>query len=69
LNIDVTLYGQLILIFVLVITPICYYLGKRKTQTPKIIAFVGALFSLVPPMALIFVTILAFKKDTIVVKP
>lgn len=68
MNINATLFGEIIIIFVIIIFAIVignlsYSLGKRKTNRPKIIAIVGILLSLIPPLALIYLAILALKKD------
>ncbi|MFT6895705.1 MAG: hypothetical protein ACJA13_000102 [Paraglaciecola sp.] len=35
MNINATLFGELAAIFIIVIGVLSYYLGKRKTTTPK----------------------------------
>jgi Mn2+/Fe2+ NRAMP family transporter len=67
MNINATLFGQGILIiglfYLMVVTAISYYLGKRKTNTPILIAIIGLFTTLIPPIALIFLIVLALKKD------
>ncbi|WP_126165872.1 hypothetical protein [Shewanella khirikhana] len=63
MNIDATLAGLVILVFALLMGAVSYYLGCRKTQTPILTAVLGMLLSLIPPLALIFVAVLVFKKD------
>ena len=40
-----------------------FYLGKRKTTSPKVIALVGVVLSIVPPLGLIYLGALALKED------
>ncbi|MGM0524619.1 MAG: hypothetical protein ACQEQ8_00290 [Pseudomonadota bacterium] len=67
MNLNATLVGQLI--FVLAITMaiimavISYYLGKRKTQTPRLTAIVGFVSAFMPPLAIIFLMALVLKND------
>ena len=56
-------FGFIILVFVPAMTFLGYYLGKRKTETPKVVASIVFLTSLVPPVALLLVFILALKRD------
>jgi hypothetical protein len=62
-NINATLLGELILLFVIIITSLSYYLGKRKTQHPSITTFIGFLSSFILPLGLIFIAVLALKND------
>jgi len=63
MNINLTVIGQFITIFAVVIAIISYYLGKRKTETPLLAAVLGAVFSIVPIFGLIYVVVLMFKRD------
>ena len=47
----------------MVIGILSYYLGKRKTNTPKIATLIGVLLSLIPPLGLIYLAALVLKKD------
>jgi len=60
---DVKVLGQVLLAFAIVMAVICYFLGKRKTNNPLLAAFIGAVFSLVPPVAFIYLAILSLKED------
>ncbi len=42
---------------------VSYYLGKRKTETPKVVAAIGFFSAIIPPLALIYLMVLVFKKD------
>jgi len=63
LNINATLLGQVILIFIPIIVILSYYLGKRKTQTPKLATLIGLILAFIPPLALIYVAALVIKND------
>jgi|TARA_Y100000815_G_C12910854_1_gene337833 4-hydroxybenzoate polyprenyltransferase len=62
-NISATLIGQIIFILIPVFAAISYYLGKRKTSTPIVVAVIGGLLGLIPLFGLIFIAVLALKKD------
>ncbi|QFU21926.1 hypothetical protein FM038_007020 [Shewanella eurypsychrophilus] len=66
MNINATLIGQ-ILFFILLLIPlfgfVCYKVGKKKTENPKMVGFVGAALSLFPPLNFIFLAVLVLKSD------
>jgi ABC-type dipeptide/oligopeptide/nickel transport system permease component len=61
MNINATIYGQLLIVFMLLIGIICYYQGKRKTNSPKIVTLIGVLLCSIPPLAIIYVFVFIFK--------
>ena len=63
MNINATLFGQFVFFLAIVLAFAGYYLGKRKTTTPKLIAVIGFFSALIPPLGLIFIMVLALKKD------
>lgn len=63
MNINATLIGEILFVFVIVIGFLCYYLGKRKTNTPKMTTLIGVLLSFIPPLGLIYLVILILKND------
>lgn len=67
MNISATFIGELIfyslILFVPLIGFLSFYLGKRKTFSPKVIALVGVVLSIVPPLGLIYLGALALKED------
>ena len=67
LNINATLYGKIVLVLAIVMTVLCYYLGSRKTKTPKLIAAIGCVTSLFPPLALVYLVLLVLKDDIYVI--
>ena len=42
---------------------ISLYLGRRKTETPILVAVIGFFTAFIPPVALIYLLILLFKRD------
>lgn len=42
-----------------------YYLGKRKTNDPKVIALVGVLLCITPPLNLVYLFVLTLKNDEV----
>ncbi|WP_218396418.1 hypothetical protein [Alteromonas lipotrueae] len=63
MNINVTLLGQVIVAFALLMAALGYYLGKRKTQSPILTAVVAFFAALVPPLAIILLIVLVLKND------
>ena len=63
MNINATLIGQIIVILIPVFAAISYYLGKRKTSTPIVVAAIGGFLALIPLFGLIFIAVLALKQD------
>ena len=55
--------GSAVFAFMIVIGIISYILGKRKTTTPIKSALLGAVFSVVPVLGIIYVLYLATKDD------
>jgi hypothetical protein len=65
MNINATLMGQFILVFAVIMAAVCFYLGKRKTQTPVIASAIGFFAALIPPLAIIYLIVLVLKKDIV----
>ena len=63
MNINATLFGQVVIALAVVMAILGYYLGKRKTQTPILTAIVAFFTALVPPVALLFLVVLVLKND------
>ncbi|WP_394129488.1 hypothetical protein [Shewanella maritima] len=63
MNVNATLMGQLLMVFILLNTTVCYFLAKKKSETPKVATLIGFFFSLFPLFGLIYVAVLAFKKN------
>ena len=63
MNINATVYGQFVIVFALVMGALCYYLGRRKTQTPVLAGLLGVVLSIIPPFGLVYLVVLVLKKD------
>ncbi|MFY8274756.1 hypothetical protein AAEU32_11595 [Pseudoalteromonas sp. SSDWG2] len=67
MSINATLLGEFIaflfVVMIIAMPPLCYYLGKKKTNNPILCAIVGFFLAFIPPFALVFVAVLALKSD------
>ena len=63
MNINVTLYGELVFYSMFIVGGLSYYLGKRKTSNPKITTLVGVLLCITPPLNLAYLVGLTLKND------
>ena len=63
MSINATVFGQFVLVLAIAMLFVGYYLGKRKTTAPIFTAFIGALSALIPPFTLVFIIVLALRKD------
>ncbi len=63
MNINMTLIGQTIVIWVLIATILTYLLAKRKTETPILATVIGFFAAFVPPISMIYIIILVLKND------
>lgn len=65
MNISATIFGQIVLISIFIIGGLSYYLGKRKTSTPKVAALIGVLLCIAPPLNIVYIIVLLLKNDVI----
>ncbi len=63
MNISATIAGQIVFTSVIIIGILSYYLGKRKTSTPKITTLIGVLLSFILPIGVIYLAFLVLKND------
>ncbi|MBT0588193.1 hypothetical protein [Alteromonas oceanisediminis] len=63
MNFNATLFGQFAFVLCIVCAIVGYVLGKRKTESPALMAVLGFIFGLIPPLGPIFILVLALKKD------
>lgn len=63
MNLNATLIGQIAFALSILCAVAGYVLGKRKTNTPKLMALLGFIFGFIPPLGPIFILVLALKKD------
>ena len=53
----------LIIVFGGFMASISLYLGRRKTETPRLVSVIGFFTAFIPPIALIYLIILVLKRD------
>jgi len=63
MSINATLLGIIVLFLIPIFALVSYFLGKRKTTTPIIVAVIGGFLGLVPVLGLVFIAVLALKSD------
>ena len=63
MDISASTFGQLMIVWLLLAIPTIVYLAPRKTATPRLSIFWGALASLAPPFGLLFILALLVKDD------
>ena len=69
MNINVTLFGELVFYSMFIVGGLSYYLGRRKTGNPKITCLVGVLLCITPPLNLVYLVVLTLKNDVSPNKP
>ncbi|MCB4436559.1 hypothetical protein LHL20_10000 [Alteromonas sp. McT4-15] len=65
MNMNATFVGQLAFAFAIVCALVGYFLGKRKTNHPILLAITGFLCGIVPPFGAVFIMVMALKKDRV----
>ncbi|MFQ3288041.1 MAG: hypothetical protein ACI93V_000252 [Alteromonadaceae bacterium] len=68
MNINATLIGELAFFSIFIVGALSYYLGKRKTSTPKRVALLGVVLCITPPLNIVYLIVLMLKND-LVLKP
>jgi len=63
MNINPTFVGQLVFYSMFIVGALSYYLGKRKTCSPKTATLIGVLLCIVPPLNLAYLVVLTLKND------
>ncbi len=63
MNINATLFGQFIFLSMFIVGGLSYYLGKRKTATPKVATLIGVLLCIAPPLNIVYLIVLMLKND------
>lgn len=63
MNINVTLLGEIVFFSMFIVGGLSYFLGKRKTSTPKIVALIGVLLCITPPLNIVYIIVLMLKND------
>jgi hypothetical protein len=63
MNINATLYGELVLLSMFIIGGLSYYLARRKTTNPKLATVIGVLLCITPPLNIVYIIVLLLKND------
>lgn len=63
MNINATFLGYFVVCLAIVMVPLGYYFGKRKTGKPVITAVLAGFSAVVPIVALVYLLVLIFKED------
>ena len=65
MDINMTLFGQVVLVWIVIAMAITILLAERKTETPAITIALSFMLSFIPPLSIIFLVVLALKKDAV----
>jgi hypothetical protein len=65
MDINMTLFGNFVFFSMFILGGLSYYLGKRKTSTPKIATLVGIILCVVPPLNIVYLIVLMLKNDVV----
>ena len=68
MNLSVTLYGELVFYSMFIIGGLSYYLGTRKTNNPKLVALIGVVLCITPPLNVVYLIVLSIKNDSVTEK-
>jgi len=68
MNLNVTLYGDIVFYSMFIVGGLSYYLGKRKTNNPKVVALIGVLLCITPPLNIVHLIVLSIKNDIVTEK-
>lgn len=63
MNINATVVGQIAFVFIIIMPFLGYYLGKKKTNSPIFVSVIAFFTGFIPPLAILFVLFLIFKKN------
>ena len=68
MNLNVTLYGEIVFYSMFIVGGLSYYLGKRKTNNPKAVALIGVLLCITPPLNIVHLSGVSIKNDVVTEK-
>ena len=63
MTINSTLFGQFILLLMIIVGVLAWRLARRKSRHPVLITFLCVLLCLAPPFAILALLILALRRD------
>lgn len=58
-------FGDFVLILMIVNGALSYYYGRGKVRFPLVALFFGVFLSLIPPLGIIYVTVLMLKNELV----
>ena len=62
---NITFIGELVFYSMFIVGALSYYLGKRKTSSPKIAVLIGVVLCIIPPLNLAYLIVLMLKNDVV----
>ena len=62
---NITFIGELVFYSMFIVGALSYYLGKRKTTSPKIAVLIGVVLCIIPPLNLANLIVLMLKNDVV----
>ncbi|GAW97331.1 MULTISPECIES: hypothetical protein [Colwellia] len=65
MDINVTLFGKIVFYSMFIVGGLSYYLGKRKTEKPKVAMLIGVLLCITPPLNIVYLIVLMLKNDVV----
>ena len=65
LNINATLFGQFVFVSMFIVGGLSYYLGKRKSSSPKVVTLIGVILCITPPLNIVYLIVLMLKNDNV----
>lgn len=65
MDINMTLFGNFVFFSMFIVGGLSYYLGKRKTSTPKIATLIGIILCVMPPLNIVYLIVLMLKNDVV----
>ena len=65
LSMNITFIGELVFYSMFIVGALSYYLGKRKTTSPKIAVLIGVVLCVIPPLNLAYLIVLTLKNDVV----
>ncbi|NQZ88016.1 MAG: hypothetical protein HRU38_01555 [Saccharospirillaceae bacterium] len=65
MNLNITFIGELVFYSMFIVGALSYYLGKRKTTSPKIAVLIGVVLCIIPPLNLAYLIVLTLKNDVV----
>jgi ABC-type molybdate transport system permease subunit len=63
MSLNTTLFGQFIVLLMIIVGVVAYRLARRKSEHPALITSLCVLLSLFPPFAILALLILALRRD------